>query len=138
MYNTAADVTGVLIARTTGKSFGDALRERICDPLGMTDTAFSVAGDSIGRLATAYERDNAATGEPLRWSPRPCHRESSRALGSGWSCRGRSAGMIGGLDGRRPSPSRECGRTTSVAWRRSCCQSLVRMTSCWVARVIAT
>jgi CubicO group peptidase (beta-lactamase class C family) len=35
MYDTAADVTGVLIARATGMSFGDALRERICDPLGM-------------------------------------------------------------------------------------------------------
>jgi len=65
MYNTAANVTGVLIARATGRSFGDALRERICDPLGMRDTAFSVAGESIGRLATAYERDNAAAGEPV-------------------------------------------------------------------------
>ncbi|HTJ35571.1 MAG TPA: serine hydrolase domain-containing protein [Dactylosporangium sp.] len=65
MYDTAAEVTGVLIARATGMSFGDALRERICDPLGMKDTAFSVSGESIGRLATAYERDNAATGEPV-------------------------------------------------------------------------
>ena len=78
MYDTAADVTGVLIARATGRSFGDALRERICDPLGMKDTAFSVSGESIGRLATAYERDNAATGEPVvddgpdgRWSRPP-------------------------------------------------------------------
>jgi CubicO group peptidase (beta-lactamase class C family) len=65
MYETAADVTGVLIARATGRSFGDALRERICDPLGMKDTAFSVRGESIGRFATAYERDNSATGEPV-------------------------------------------------------------------------
>jgi CubicO group peptidase (beta-lactamase class C family) len=64
MYDTAADVTGVLIARATGKSFGDSLRERICDPLGMKDTAFSVGGENTGRLATAYERDNADTGEP--------------------------------------------------------------------------
>ena len=62
MYDTAANVTGVLIARATGMSFGDALRERICEPLGMKDTAFSVGGESIGRLATAYERDDA-TGE---------------------------------------------------------------------------
>jgi CubicO group peptidase (beta-lactamase class C family) len=34
MYHTAASVTGVLIARATGMSFGDVLRERICDPLG--------------------------------------------------------------------------------------------------------
>ena len=78
MYDTAANVTGVLIARATGMSFGDALRERICDPLGMKDTAFSVGGESIGRLATAYERDNAATGEAVvedghdgRWSRPP-------------------------------------------------------------------
>jgi CubicO group peptidase (beta-lactamase class C family) len=78
MYETAADVTGVLIARATGMSFGDALRERICDPLEMKDTAFSVGGESLGRLATAYERDNAATGEPVvedgpdgRWSRPP-------------------------------------------------------------------
>ncbi|GLY24222.1 serine hydrolase domain-containing protein [Micromonospora sp. NBRC 101691] len=78
MYDTAANVTGVLIARATGMSFGDALRGRICGPLGMTDTAFSVGGESLGRLATAYERDNAATGEPVvedapdgRWSRPP-------------------------------------------------------------------
>src|SRR6185437_11694927 len=47
MYHTAASVTGVLIARATGMSFGDALRERICAPLGMKDTAFSVAGENI-------------------------------------------------------------------------------------------
>jgi CubicO group peptidase (beta-lactamase class C family) len=78
MYDTAADVTGVLIARATGKSFGDALRERICEPLGMQDTGFSVGAENIGRLATAYERDHAATGEPVvedgpdgRWSRPP-------------------------------------------------------------------
>ena len=65
MYDTAANVTGVLIARAAGTSFGDALRDRICDPLGMKDTGFSVGAESIDRLATAYERDNAATGEPV-------------------------------------------------------------------------
>jgi CubicO group peptidase (beta-lactamase class C family) len=60
MYETAANVTGVLIARATGMSFGDALRERICEPLGMRDTAFSVDGQSSSRLATAYQRDDAS------------------------------------------------------------------------------
>jgi CubicO group peptidase (beta-lactamase class C family) len=59
MYELAADVTVVLIARATGMSFGEALSERICEPLGMTDTAFSVAGENRSRLATAYQRDNA-------------------------------------------------------------------------------
>jgi CubicO group peptidase (beta-lactamase class C family) len=62
MYHTAASVTGVLIARATGMSFGDALRERICQPLGMNDTAFSVPAENISRLATAYEHDDV-TGE---------------------------------------------------------------------------
>jgi CubicO group peptidase (beta-lactamase class C family) len=60
MYHTAANVTGVLIARATGLSFGDALRERICEPLGMKDTGFSVAGENIGRLATAYQLDDVS------------------------------------------------------------------------------
>jgi len=60
MYNTAANVTGVLIARATGMSFGDALRERICEPLGMKDTGFSVAGENISRLATEYQGDEVA------------------------------------------------------------------------------
>ena len=87
MYDTAANVTGVLIARATGKSFGDALRERICEPLGMKDTGFSVGGESIGRLATAYERDNAATGEPVvedgpdgRWSRPPAFESGGGGL----------------------------------------------------------
>jgi CubicO group peptidase (beta-lactamase class C family) len=62
MYETAANVTVVLVSRAAGMSFGDALRERICEPLGMKDTAFSVAEENISRLATAYRRDDA-TGE---------------------------------------------------------------------------
>jgi len=62
MYDVAANVTAVLIARATGMSFGEALRERICGPLGLKDTGFSVGGESIARLAIAYKRDDA-TGE---------------------------------------------------------------------------
>jgi CubicO group peptidase (beta-lactamase class C family) len=64
MYHTAADLTGVLIGRAAGMSFGDALRERVCGPLGMKDTAFSVGTGSIGRLATAYQSDEV-TGETV-------------------------------------------------------------------------
>ena len=87
MYDTAADVTGVLIARATGMSFGDALRERICGPLGMKDTAFVVAGENIGRLATAYEHENAADGAPVvedapggRWSRPPAFESGGGGL----------------------------------------------------------
>ena len=60
MYHTAANVTGVLIARATGQSLGDALRERVCEPLGMTDTGFCVPAENIGRLSTAYQLDDDA------------------------------------------------------------------------------
>jgi CubicO group peptidase (beta-lactamase class C family) len=86
MYHTAANVTGVLIARATGRSFGDALRERICEPLAMKDTAFSVASENISRLATAYQLDDD-TGEIVvedgpngYWSAPPAFEEGGGGL----------------------------------------------------------
>ena len=54
LYHTGADVLGVLIARASGQPFGSFLRERVFEPLGMKDTAFSVPATNIGRLATSY------------------------------------------------------------------------------------
>jgi CubicO group peptidase (beta-lactamase class C family) len=54
MYNTGADVLGVLIARASGQPFETFLRERIFEPLGMKDTSFSVPGHKINRLVTSY------------------------------------------------------------------------------------
>jgi CubicO group peptidase (beta-lactamase class C family) len=52
MYNTGASVLGVLLARAAGEPFGDVLRTRLFEPLGMRDTGFWTA--DTGRLATAY------------------------------------------------------------------------------------
>ncbi len=57
LYNTGADVLGVLIGRVTGQSFGAFLTERIFGPLGMKDTAFFVPAGKIDRLATSYIRN---------------------------------------------------------------------------------
>jgi CubicO group peptidase (beta-lactamase class C family) len=54
MYNTGSDVLGVLIARASGQPFEAFLRERIFEPLGMKDTAFSVPAAKLDRLATSY------------------------------------------------------------------------------------
>ncbi len=54
LYHTGADILGVLIARASGQSFGDFLRQRVFEPLGMKDTAFSVAAADRGRLVTSY------------------------------------------------------------------------------------
>jgi CubicO group peptidase (beta-lactamase class C family) len=52
LYNTGASVLGVLLARAAGQPFGDVLRTRLFEPLGMRDTSFFTT--STGRLATAY------------------------------------------------------------------------------------
>jgi CubicO group peptidase (beta-lactamase class C family) len=57
MYHTGADVLGVLIARASGQPFGTFLRERIFEPLGMKDTAFSVPAHDLDRLVTSYLTD---------------------------------------------------------------------------------
>ncbi len=62
MYHTGSDVLGVLIARASGRPLGAFCRERIFEPLGMKDTAFSVPAAKIGRLATCYQAD-APTGK---------------------------------------------------------------------------
>ncbi|MDL4776814.1 beta-lactamase family protein [Spirillospora sp. NBC_01491] len=46
-YNISKDLLGVLVARVTGQSFEVFLRERIFDPLGMTNTGFHVPADQI-------------------------------------------------------------------------------------------
>src|SRR5438067_208624 len=59
LYHTGADVLGVLIARASGggQSFEAFLRERIFEPLGMKDTAFSVPAGALDRLGTLYLTD---------------------------------------------------------------------------------
>jgi len=57
MYNTGSDVLGVLIARASGQPFETFLRERLFEPLGMKDTAFSVPPSKLDRLATSYWTD---------------------------------------------------------------------------------
>jgi len=61
MYNTGSYVLGVLVARASGQPFETFLRERLFEPLGMKDTAFSVPPAQRDRLATAYW-PNAETG----------------------------------------------------------------------------
>jgi len=55
MYTTSADVLGVLIARASDQPLDLFFRERIFDPLGMTDTGFSVPDVKLDRVATCYQ-----------------------------------------------------------------------------------
>ncbi len=57
MYNTGSQVLGVLLERAAGTPLEDFLRERIFEPLGMTDTGFSVSPHQRPRFTTAYAPD---------------------------------------------------------------------------------
>jgi CubicO group peptidase (beta-lactamase class C family) len=54
LYNTGADVLGVLIERATSQPFERFLTERIFRPLDMRNTGFDVPFDRIDRLPTSY------------------------------------------------------------------------------------
>jgi CubicO group peptidase (beta-lactamase class C family) len=54
LYNTSAQVLGVLLARATGKNLAEVMRERIFEPLGMADTGFVVAAEQLSRLTTFF------------------------------------------------------------------------------------
>jgi CubicO group peptidase (beta-lactamase class C family) len=65
-YHLSIDVLGVLVARVTGRTFEEFLRERVLVPLGMNDTGFHVPADKIDRLPTCYAPD-PQTGEFTVW-----------------------------------------------------------------------
>ena len=62
LYNTSGQVLGVLLARACGQDLETVLRERVFEPLGMSDTGFSVPAGKLDRLTTFYLPD-AETGE---------------------------------------------------------------------------
>jgi CubicO group peptidase (beta-lactamase class C family) len=56
-YSRSTDVLGRLIEVISGQTLGAFLAERICDPLGMTDTGFSVPEKHHGRVAEPFAKD---------------------------------------------------------------------------------
>jgi CubicO group peptidase (beta-lactamase class C family) len=62
LYNSSAQVLGVLLARAADKDVETVMRERIFEPLAMPDTGFTVPADQLSRLTTAYASD-PETGE---------------------------------------------------------------------------
>lgn len=56
-YSLAPDVVGRLIEIATGQSFGEALRTRLFEPLGMVDTGFVLSQAQRPRLAAQYIGD---------------------------------------------------------------------------------
>jgi CubicO group peptidase (beta-lactamase class C family) len=54
-YSVSIDVLGYLVAKLAGVSFGEFLRTRLFEPLGMHDTAFYVPPDKAERFASCYQ-----------------------------------------------------------------------------------
>ncbi len=68
-YNT--DILGAMIEKITGRTLGEFLKERLFDPLGMTDTHFFLPENKLGRLATVYS--SVGDGSSFERAPDPGH-----------------------------------------------------------------
>jgi CubicO group peptidase (beta-lactamase class C family) len=89
LYNTGADVLGVLIGRAAGQPLEDFLRQRVFEPLGMIDTGFStVHSDRLGSCHVA----DPATGERRVYDPPDGQWATSPAFPSG------AGGLLSTLD----------------------------------------
>jgi CubicO group peptidase (beta-lactamase class C family) len=53
-YSVSIDVLGYLVQKLSGQSFGEFLRTRLFEPLGMTDTAFYCPEAKRDRFASCY------------------------------------------------------------------------------------
>lgn len=71
LYNTGAQVLGVLIERAAGQPFEAFLWERIFEPLGMRDTGFHVPDSKQDRFTTSYLDDLSLLDAPAGWWSRP-------------------------------------------------------------------
>jgi CubicO group peptidase (beta-lactamase class C family) len=54
-YSVSIDVMGYLVEACSGLSFGEFLRTRLFEPLGMNDTAFFVPEDKVERFSSCYQ-----------------------------------------------------------------------------------
>jgi CubicO group peptidase (beta-lactamase class C family) len=54
-YSVSIDVMGYLVQLLSGMTFGEFLRTRLFEPLGMTDTAFYCPPEKLDRFTTCYQ-----------------------------------------------------------------------------------
>ena len=59
LYETCADILGVLISRVSGRPLPEFLAERLFEPLSMVDTGFEVPAGKLGRFTSYYRADPA-------------------------------------------------------------------------------
>ena len=54
-YSVSIDVMGYLVQKLSGMTFGEFLRTRLFEPLGMVDTAFFVPPEKLDRFTSCYQ-----------------------------------------------------------------------------------
>lgn len=112
-YSVPSGILGAIVSRISGQPFGDFLRTRIFEPLGMTDTAFQTGADNAARLVSFYEDDTQGglrevanvLGRPINdFTTRPSFEDGGGGLVSTITDYARFCQMIlngGELDGAR-------------------------------------
>lgn len=80
LYNTGAQVLGVLVARAAGRPLPDLLAERLLDPLGMTDTGFHVPPDQQGRLGRHWLGPEVYDESDGQWATPPAFPDAASGL----------------------------------------------------------
>jgi CubicO group peptidase (beta-lactamase class C family) len=82
-YSVATDVLGYLVEVLSGQRFDDYLRTQIFEPLGMTDTGFTVPADKVGRFAANYVRLPGSTEATIMDDPEDSPYARPKTLFSG-------------------------------------------------------
>jgi CubicO group peptidase (beta-lactamase class C family) len=65
-YSVSFDVLGYLVEKLSGMSFGEFVRTRLFEPLGMSDTAFWMPSDKTERFASCYQPETGGSGLQLQ------------------------------------------------------------------------
>ena len=75
-YSMSTDVLGRVVEVVSGKSLADFFAERICGPLGMTDTGFAATGERAKRVAEPQVDQAVGQRPPMRNVASPGSRHS--------------------------------------------------------------
>ena len=65
-YSVSIDVMGYLVQKLSGMSFGEFLRTRLFEPLGMVDTAFYTPPEKTERFCSCYQPGDGNKGLKLQ------------------------------------------------------------------------
>jgi CubicO group peptidase (beta-lactamase class C family) len=122
-YGIATDVLGAVIEKVSGQSLDTFFQKRICEPLGLVDTAFWVPPEKRHRLARIHTRGadgrlvlDTAENNDDRWGPNHGLREGGAGLYSTAADYARFAQML--LNGGTLDGVRVLGRKTVELFRQ--------------------